>query len=316
MIPVSRLAVLVILSVCSLVGIPMALAWGQSPFDGLSVVIPVIVVIELVLYFFLTLFTNPRMSIATVAVLAVAMILVRWIGSIVAALLMESLMPNQWHVLVATGGNGMTVWMGHPPSVFIQILVLILSMPHILDAAAPSLIGSEVRDKLGSAPPATSRAAVPKLGGIMDTMPAGGFIQVFSYEELSGVLRKTQGLEGYIIYNSEGLIVWRDLPLRLELDALIAKLMVRAYQIGEVVAETGLARVRKVVVESRDHYIFVTQLNQNFGMLLVYNTQVSASECFGKLGVLAKSAREFLQWKYPGLPVTPAVQAENVMQVM
>lgn len=132
--------------------------------------------------------------------------------------------------------------------------------------------------------------------------PKGGFIQVFSYEELSGVIKKSPGLEGFVILSSEGLPVWRELSPRLNGETLTALLAGARERAGEAMQAGGLGKGSGMLVENRDHLVYVTSLDSNFGLVLVYNTRVPASECLARTGILSKTTQEFLQWKYPALP--------------
>ncbi|MCB2153547.1 roadblock/LC7 domain-containing protein [bacterium] len=316
MIPVNRLTALVIITFLGLVAIPMAFASTPVLFESAAVMVPVVLVAELLIYFILTLVTNPRMTIPTVAVLAVTMALARAVASVIGAGIASWILGTQ-----GTGAGAevsyLVAWAGNPMSVISQALLLVLVTPHILESAIPELVGPELREKLGSTTPI--ERPTQKGGGTahVDTMPSGGFIQSFSYDELAGVIKKSHGLEGFLIYNSEGLIVWRDFPLRMDLDRLVAKITSLQRQMGAVVEDAGLTRMRKVMVESKEHLIFITDLNQNFGLVMVYNSQVSPEDCYTRLAVISKSAREFLQWKYPSLPVTASLfqSAESAVKI-
>jgi predicted regulator of Ras-like GTPase activity (Roadblock/LC7/MglB family) len=195
------------------------------------------------------------------------------------------------------------VWVGNPISVVLQMLGIMLLTPHIVRLVAPGLISEEMNEFLEGS---HAKAALPGHEGRegregMETTPMGGFIQVFSFEELQSILRKSVGMEGFILYSSEGLVVWKDMPIRLDLEALISRVQTISDQLGKTVEDMGLSRARKVVIESREHYIFNTRLNSNFGLIMIFSSAVKLEECWPRLGVMAKTVREFLQWKYSGL---------------
>jgi predicted regulator of Ras-like GTPase activity (Roadblock/LC7/MglB family) len=310
MIPIPRLLVILLTTFATLAGVGMlfAIAVGSGSSGAL---VPVYLLIELLLYIVLTMFTNSRLSMASISVLAVSMALTRLIacmvgGAVAGAMDLEG----------RSGGLFLAAYAGTPASVFLQMLVLAVAMPHILEACAPELVSPELRDRLGSAAPAQVAPTTRPGGSSLDTIPSGGFIQVFSYDELTGVVRKTQGLEGFLVYSSEGLIVWRDLPMRIDADALMARVRSLGHRLADAIETEGLTAARRVMVETKDHLLFVTELNPNFGVILIYNSQVSIAECSQRVGVVAKTVREFLQWKYPGLPVTPSLQSELKIELM
>ncbi|MEQ8821232.1 MAG: roadblock/LC7 domain-containing protein [Sumerlaeia bacterium] len=303
MLPLSRSLVLVLLFLLGIVATAMAFAGTVPIFENVGNVVPLVLAAEIVLYFFLTLFTNPRIPLVSTIVLSVGMALFRAIACVLGSAAASAFSEGQLQPIE----GWMVAWIGNPIGVLIQFILLALAAPHFLEMVFPDMIGRETRQKLlgsSSRPVESNRSAQNPMS---DSNPSGGFIQVFSYDELTAVIRKSHGLEGFIIYNNEGLIVWRDLPIRLESDRLVAKLMALHDQLADVVEASSLSRVRKVMVESREHLVFITPLNQNFGMIMVYNQSTTPSESFTRLAVIAKTTREFLQWKYPGLPVTASM---------
>ncbi len=307
MIPVSRLAVFIIIAALGLIAAPMVFANQASPFDNLQVWAPIVVAVEIGLYFLLTLFTNSRMTIGAVFGLSIALVIFRCVGSMIGFSLQHILLSDQ----SGTGPAALQFWIGNPIAVAVQVVTLILVTPHVLEALTPDMVDKEFRNKLsGSATPvqtATSHHTV-------DSNPQGGFIQVFSFEELAAVVRKAPGLEGFLIFSQEGLIVWRDLPMRVEVDEIAARLMSKSDQIGNTMGAAGLSKMRRLMIESREHLIFITALNQNFGLILLFNGRTKMSDCEGRIGILAKTAREFLQWKYPGLSVVGSLASQSAAE--
>jgi predicted regulator of Ras-like GTPase activity (Roadblock/LC7/MglB family) len=170
------------------------------------------------------------------------------------------------------------------------MLVMMVALPQVLTALGAA----------GMEPEERARPASRKASG-SDVAPAGGFVQVFSFEELAGFLRKTSGLEGFLILSGEGLVVWRDLPARLQVDEIGARLQNMAADTSEITEGTGLARLRSSMFQTREHLVVVSELNQNFSLILFYNARTSLADCESRLTMLVRTAREFLQWKYPGL---------------
>lgn len=294
MLAIPRLAVFVFLTVVGLVGIPMAFCTPGNTLPDAGTWAPVYLVFELVIYFTLTLFGNPRMSLSSVFLLAIIMAGVRAVGSIIGFAISS--------LLGAEAASAVLFYAGNPLSVFLQGITIVLATPHIMAAALPGQLDKSVLNRLRGQEAPLPESGRP--GHSVDTNPTGGFIQVFSYEELAGIVRKTQGLEGFIITNHEGLIVWRDLPLRIEADELSARLMAQCARVGTVVDDGGLSRLKRLIVETRDHKIGVVELNANFGLILIYGSRASMSESDSRMSVVARTTREFLQWKYPGLAVT------------
>ncbi len=295
MIPVSRFAVLLIVCSLAIIGIPMALG-GASPFEEPNTVWPIVIAAEFIVYFLFTFFSSPRMTLGSIGLMSVAMIVTRCVASFLAGLLHSLLLHD-----VATP-DAFGLWVGNPVSILVQMVALMVTVPHILETFMPNVLGR------GNAGPQERR-------GDVESSPAGGFVQAFSFDDLSGVIRKTPGLEGFLIFSQEGLVVWKDLPLRLETDEVTARLMQTTSNIGQVSEGGGLARLRRVFVQTREHLLCIVELNANFGMILVYNGRTKLAECEPRVDILGKTAREFLQWKYPGLSMSTTSMSRAAVPV-
>jgi predicted regulator of Ras-like GTPase activity (Roadblock/LC7/MglB family) len=192
----------------------------------------------------------------------------------------------------------------------IQVALLVIASPYVTAAVLPDLLGREALAALG-ARPAEPRRDGP--AGGKESTPAGGFIQVYSYEELAGTLRKSPGLEGFIIASGEGLVVWRDLPLRVDAESLVARATELVREAGAMVGGGGMNRLRRLMIETKDHLVVVAPLNQHFELLLVFSGRVPAEEALGRVPLALRSTREFLMWKYADLAMAPAISGDRVM---
>jgi len=294
MIPVNRLAVWLIASFVALVSLPMSVA-GTEPFGNVAVLLPLVLALELLFYFVITMITSPRMGLSAVFGLSVIMIGARAGCTLIGFALSEVVVPG------GRDASFLILYVGNLLSLAFQIVTIILVTPHILSALKPGMVDKEMMSKLGLSGFASgsSKSKVPQ----DHAMPSGGFVQVFSYDELEGVLRKTAGLKGFVLFNNEGLVVWSDLPGVGDIDSLASQMMSLTSQIGRTLEDSGLNRMQKVVSQTKDSTLILHELNANFGLVLVYDNQTKMVEIDAKASVLVKTAREFLQWKYPGLAV-------------
>jgi predicted regulator of Ras-like GTPase activity (Roadblock/LC7/MglB family) len=299
MITIPRVWAMLAGMIISLITIPLA-------FDGvfLSLSDPqgamvIALVTELIVYFILTIFSSPKATIASSALISLVLMGLRFAGCFVAAMLAGSGGPN--------APGLMDLWVGNPVSAIVQGLILAMLGTHVLATFLPDAVGSEVVSRIGN----ENRASRDSGPQVQQTSASGGFVQVYSYEELSGVLRKTQGLEGFLVVSSEGLIVWRELPMRIEVEALVARTLSMMDQYGTVMESSGLTRVRRVMVESKEHLLFTTPLNLNFGLLMLFSSRTPMEEILGRIGFMTKTSREFLQWKYPALPLATGLSSER-----
>ena len=290
-----RTFVIILVTLIAMAAVAMAFVPLPNPF-GLTA-LPVFLILETLVYWLLLLVMNPR------ATLGMA-----WGGALVFVVLRAvcSLVGGWAGGLITDPGMELSllVWI-HPVPAVIQLVLLAFAGPYVLAATVPELVGSHEADRLlgGRVESARAATAATTPPGVQESTPSGGFIQVFSYEELAATIRKSPGLEGFVIVSGEGLIVWRDWPIRIDVEFLAAHTVRHSQDMGDLMLEAGLSRVRRMLIEGRDHTLFCTPISSNFSLILIFGGRVPAQDIFARIPVLAKTTREFLQWRYPSLGV-------------
>jgi predicted regulator of Ras-like GTPase activity (Roadblock/LC7/MglB family) len=303
MITIDRNMLVTLLAFLGLLAVPMAIA-ASKPFSTEMSLAPIIVVVELLIYFIVTMALNPRATIAMAAGTAVVFTITRMLLSLIGGTVAGFINVGE------VAQHFATPWI-NPLGAFIQVLILLTSGPYILALAAPGLVGfKEAEELLGS-------GSKERKGGVRgdhshDSNPTGGFIQVFSFDELTAQFKKNPGLEGFVIYNEEGLVVWKDFPLKLNIEELTSQLMVKTEQLSQVTYNGGLSRVQRIILQNRDHYLMTATLNQNFGLMVMFNSRTSVNEVTARIDIIVKTAREFLQWKYPSLPLSTGMTRDQI----
>lgn len=264
----------------------------MEPIGG-ATLFPVFFAIEIFVFFVASMVGNPRatigMAFGSALLLTVTHIVCSLVGTIlgfVAVTAEEAVNPFRSYI--------------NPIPFVLQLVLLVFAGPYMLASLLPDLIGKKEAAELlgGKAEPAKSTSEKK-----VDASPTGGFIQVFSYAELSGQLGKIPGIEGFILVSNEGLVVWREFPLRIDMDSLASRFLSHSDLVSGFVEKAGLTKVRRVMVESREHFLFSTTLDQNFSLILIFNSSVSSESIMSRIAVITKTCREFLQWKYPSLPI-------------
>lgn len=266
--------------------------------------IPVVIALEMIVYFVAAMVSNPRATIGMAAGTAFVLAVVRAVCASIGGIL---------YFLIAGKGSAadfLWVW-GNPIVTVVQVAIMVLAGGYLLAMTVPDLLGqAQAAALLGIG--AKKQQDQPRTG--LDANPTGGFIQVFSFEELAAVVKKSHGIEGFMLVSTEGLVVWRELPLRVDVDSLSAKIFGHSQAIGSLVEDSGLTKVRRLMVESREHFLFATTLDQNFSLILLFNGRVAPEEILSRIAVLAKSCREFLQWKYPSLPLRAGLSKTSSLE--
>ncbi|MCC5874905.1 MAG: roadblock/LC7 domain-containing protein [Candidatus Sumerlaeia bacterium] len=293
---INRNVVILAITLLALVAIGAAFSAGATGSEALGR-IPLILPIEFVIYFIAAMVTNPRATLAMAVGTGLVFLLIRAICALVGGIAVLAMGFG------VEGAGLFTGWID-PVAVILQIAILLLSGPYLLAIIFPDLVGKKAAEELLGSGKGSSREALSS--SALETSPTGGFIQAFSYEELSGVLRKGPGLAGSVIFNSDGLVVWSDLPVKADLDTLAARLYQQTLDSGRVVQAGSMGRARRLIIETREYLVVSTLLSPQFGLVLVFHGKTPIEEAFPRVGLLCRSTREFLQWKYSAIPLPQA----------
>jgi len=192
-------------------------------------------------------------------------------------------------------------WIKNPPSIFFQIALLGLATPYLIATFAPSLLGEETylaMERFSNLWTSSTRATLPIEAGA--ARPLGGYVRVFSYEELSEYFRKAIGCEGFCLYSREGLIVWEDLQVRLPIEEIVVAAEQQLQDVQAFSRRYRLQEVSEVFIETREHLLFNIPVSDEIRLLLFFTPQVRLREVAAKVELLTRTTREFLASRYAG----------------
>ncbi|MCX7016850.1 MAG: hypothetical protein NTW86_30550 [Candidatus Sumerlaeota bacterium] len=179
--------------------------------------VPVIIAAEAMIYVLFTMIGNTRAGWDTAVGVAALLAILRAALNLPGAMILAA--TPQWP------GTFESAWINlhvcNPLSLLLQMLLLLLLAPYLLRGVFPRLLTPEAAAAILDPPrPAIMEAPAREHGGL--SSPAGGFVQVFSYQELTESMRKIAGLKGFLIYDSEGLPVWAQFDMDLSANAAAA----------------------------------------------------------------------------------------------
>jgi predicted regulator of Ras-like GTPase activity (Roadblock/LC7/MglB family) len=307
MLALDRSTAIVVMALLGMIAIPMAFAYSRPHVPDASTTAAFVLLIEVGIYFAATLVTNARISLLLAVGLSLGLMITRVFLCLVAFILAGILreVPQSMQ-------NTIFDLLGNPLAALFHIVFVLVAAIHVIDSVLPGSFSEETSRKIGTT--GVTQPAAPTLTEIRQTVhasasPTGGFIHVFTFEELSAVIRKSQGLEGFVIASGEGLPVWRDLPPRINAEILTAQLAAAGQRAGDALSASGFPRSTALLVESREYLVYASPLDANFALILVFNTRVPAAECFARTAIVARTAREFLNSKYPILPPMKSASA-------
>jgi predicted regulator of Ras-like GTPase activity (Roadblock/LC7/MglB family) len=264
---------------------------GQPPVGALLV--PLVLVFEVIAYFLYVSIGKETTETLPFMICGALTALFRFVVSLTGALYLAALGRG------GVGGNLLNLWVGYPLSVLLQMGVLLLLLPHVIVLVAPGMLAEASREKMESAPRLAPQLSSQSAAAIhTDAIPLGGFVRAYNYEELENFFQKIVGLEGFVLFSDEGLVVWKNLQMRLDVDALVVRYQMLDRQMGNLTRQSGLQKVQRWVVQTREHIICCTALGSQFYLLVFFTTQLSLADIVSKLDVIVRTAQEMLNTRY------------------
>lgn len=200
------------------------------------------------------------------------------------------------------------IWLGNPLSYIIQIVVLCLITPHLLIEFAPGLLGSELsefmKEELNAIP---YRSASPRtITSLTTPPPTTGLYNVYSFQELEAQLSKCIGLEGFIIFTDESVVLWQYLNLNIDAERLVVKLSLLGENIRKLTSSLGLAQTNKIFLETDEHFIVNGFIDSVMGYVLIFTPTMNIDEMFRRIEIISESVNVFLRTKYRTLITSKA----------
>jgi len=192
------------------------------------------------------------------------------------------------------------MWLGSLPSFVIQVVVLCLITPHLLMEFAPGLLGSvlpEFMKKETNLTPQISSSPAP-VSSYNTIPPMTGFYNVYSFQELEAQLSKCIGLEGFIIFTEESVILWQHLNLNIDAERLVVELRLIGENIRKMTTALGLAQTDKIILETDEHFIVNGFVNAVLGYVLIFTPTMSIDEMYRRIETISESVSVFLRTKY------------------
>ncbi|MCX7766856.1 MAG: hypothetical protein N2246_09165, partial [Candidatus Sumerlaeia bacterium] len=196
-----------------------------------------------------------------------------------------------------------SLWMGNPISIFLQIIIIGLIIPHILREFAPGLLGKQLETIISLDIQSGKEEKFPTSHN-SESIPVSKVstvYNIYSFPELDTLLNKTIGLEGFIIYNEEGLIVWQNTRIKIDAERLVIEAMRSGERIKTWTTELGLLPCTKILLETSSHCILNGFVNRTFGYILIFNRTLPVEEMQYRVSVIGESISGFLKSQYRAL---------------
>jgi predicted regulator of Ras-like GTPase activity (Roadblock/LC7/MglB family) len=252
-----------------------------------------IVALEFLLYLLYIRVSAKQRDLGPAFACSFVLLVGRWIVCLIDGLLFSLFNPD-----FLTSNIG-AIWVGNPISALLQMFVILTVMPHLVVRFAPGILGEAERNLslAGSSSPSGQRAAGEKTE-LPAATPLGGLVRLYSFQELENYFHKIIGLEGFVLYSQEGLVVWKDLQIDLDVESLVARYKNSNSGIERVTQECGLGQSMRFIVETQNHFLINIHVAKGFFLLLVFNNQLPLSDIVHRVGIMVRSIQAFLASRY------------------
>lgn len=288
-----------ILGFLALLAIPLMVpAFGTVQMDAGDIetaqisqlILIIIVLVEIFLYFFFGLISGAAASILKLIQYSFLMFLVRFIICFIAAIIFAlfKILPQTYAVIL--------FWVGNPILALIQIFILMFYGPHLAIALGTEMINEESVKAIKSDQNEDMRpAAIPPYSG---AAPSGGFVHLFNFNELGRQLTNIIGMEGFVLYTWEGLILWENCPLRVDKEKLAVRSLFEWQHLKDSQRDTGFGEPGTFISETPDHRFIHVAFDSRFFGVMILKKEADLGDILNRLSLQERSIREFLDMRY------------------
>ena len=260
---------------------------------NLAVIVPLALLLELLIYFVVGLITGVANEPVQLIQYCFLMAFMRFLACFIAG--------NIFSILGAAtlSSSMLLLWMANPYVVIIQILVIMMFSPHLIADISSSAISEEARRNLGKEPREGMQKRPEHFH--IEGEPVGGFIRVYSFEELGRLISNIVGVEGFVLYTWEGLVLWENCQLSFDMEKVVVTSQKAMDYLTATQDKIGMGAPSKVLTRTDDHYFLNVQFNDKFCGVIILKSDVNVGEILQKFSYIEKSATEFFEMKYSPL---------------
>ncbi len=260
---------------------------------SLSQMIWIVLIMEAALYFFIGLAAGATPSLSALIQYDVLMIFIRFVFCFVAATIYFFIHPvTHSHALLA-------MWVANPIMALLHIFVTMIAGPHMVLEIKPSLLTDEVLYKLKRQLSDGNKDS--RMIAQAAATPIGGFVRVYSYPELGKLIGNMIGMEGYVLYTSEGLPLWQECQLNYDMEKLIVFFERQTSRLRQAQDAGGFGEPEYLIIQTEAHKFIHFQITQQFAALFIFKNETDTGDIMNRLKYLQRSARELLEMRYSHL---------------
>jgi len=287
---ISGVLLLIFVPFLNLLAVPVQGIPGEQQLEISIQLIPVIVIMELLIYLILGFLSGGVTTFFQVVQYSFLTAFFRLLSCFIGGALYSLYQPLTYY------NSLLLFWVGSPVVVLLQIFLLLMLSPYLVMHIAPGILSDRAKSIATHHSPTPSPPRPTAFRS--EASPVGGFVRVYSYEELGRLFRNIIGIEGYILYTWEGLMLWQNSQIILDSDRLIASFQKQWKDQCERQKQLGFRKPERTIIQSVEHNFIQISFNKNFFGIFIFRTDVDIDEVFNRLKYLERSARELFEMKY------------------
>ena len=266
---------------------------GQWEIGIPSYLIPIMIIVEIMIYFMFGFLSGTSLSISQLIQYSIIIAFFRFFVCLIDAFVF-SIIQGVPHIMAVQ-----LLWAGNPLLSILQIFLLMMFGPHLVSIIFPGILGEKEHHLLSEEDKGGEGKRPIRYH--LETSPAGGFIRVYSFSELGCLLSNLIGMEGYILYTREGLVLWQDCQLRLDAEKLVASFIKewRCHRVNDL--EVGFDEPLRIITQTSEHTFIHAVFTRDFYGILIFRPDAHMSELLSRLKYLERTAKEFLETRYSSI---------------
>ncbi len=263
--------------------IPFAFA-NFPRWDIQAAHVPLVILIEAFIYILFTMFASPQAGWSGAAIVSVCLICLRLALNVVGAGVWATDTSQNF------GGAMIALHASNPIGIFLQIIACLALAPYLLGPRFPGLLSADAASVVnrpwgGEHPRTPTRSSAP----------VGGYMQVYSYDELTEAFKKIVGLEGFMLYTSEGLNLWSHFEIAVDEEALALASNDAIKDADRFTNRIRCGVSQRSFYQTMNHSVFNMSLTDEVRMLLYFTPEIPVAEVVNKIDLMKRTALELLQ---------------------
>lgn len=249
------------------------------------------VLAEILVYIIVGIITGAASGFGNLVLAALLLSFGRFVTCFFAGSIMASFMTVSHPYAV------LELWMGNGLSVILQIIMMLFVGVHLLYFFTPRILSEEAIRKIC---PEDIQIAEKPARFQTEGVPLGGFVKVYNLQELGRLISNVIGLEGYILYTSEGLVLWKELQLRFDEDKLVVLFQQEFDRIRTSQKEVGFGNPENIITQTKEHNFLHCRLSEKVLGIFIFKKESDIGAISERLQYITKSACDYFETRYQG----------------